>query len=58
MEFSKVLLEDIYNKVKVDGWHPMEAVRAFGEAWGFNHNQRGELFEAFAQYCDNKKGDA
>lgn len=55
MEFSQILLKDIYNKVKVDGWHPMEAVRAFGEAWGYNRSQRGELFEAFAQYCDEKK---
>jgi hypothetical protein len=55
MEFSKILLEDIYNKVKVDGWNAMDAVSTFGEAWGFKRNQRFELFEAFAQYCDEKK---
>ena len=55
MKFSKILLEDIYNKVKVDGWHPMEAVSAFGEVWELKRNQRFELFEAFAQYCDEKK---
>ena len=55
MEFSKILLEDIYKKVKVEGWHPMEAVRAFGEAWGYNRCERFELFESFDQYCEDRR---
>jgi hypothetical protein len=53
MEFSEVLLEDIYKKVKLEGWHPMEAVRAFGEAWGYSRMERGKLFSAYAKYCEN-----
>lgn len=53
MEFSEVLLKDIYNKVKVEGWNAFEAVRAFGEAWGYSRRERGELFEAYAKYCEN-----
>ena len=52
MEFSEILLEDIYKKVKVEGWNAFDAVRAFGEAWGYSRRERGELFEAYAKYCE------
>jgi hypothetical protein len=51
-KFPEVLLEDIYKKVKVEGWHPMGAVRAFGEAWGYNGSQRAELFDEYVKYCE------
>ena len=53
--FSKVLLEDIYKKVKEEGWHPCDAVGAFGRSLGYNRVQRQDLFEAYAYYCDHKK---
>jgi hypothetical protein len=31
----------------------MEAVRAFGEAWGYSRMERGKLFSAYAKYCEN-----
>ena len=53
-KFPEFLLEDIYKKVKLEDWHPMEAVRTFGEMYGFKRNERAELFEAFAKYCEEK----
>lgn len=55
MNFSNVLLEDIYQKVRKDGVNAMDAVRAFGEAWGYNRRERFELFEAYAEYSMSKQ---
>jgi hypothetical protein len=54
-KFPEVLLEDIYKKVKIEGWHPMEAVRSFGEAWGYNGSQRAELFAEYVKYCEENE---
>jgi hypothetical protein len=53
MEFSEVLLKDIYNKVKVEGWNAFDAVRAFGEAWGYSRMERYSLMDAYVKYCEN-----
>lgn len=55
MSFEKSLLENIFEEVKVNGCHPMEAVRAFGEAEGFSRGECANLFKAFVEFC-NKRG--
>lgn len=52
MEFSEVLLKDIYRLVKEEGHHPMSVVSQLGEIWGYNRRERGELFAAYAKYCE------
>ena len=55
MEFSKVLLEDIYKKVRVDGKNAMDVCMVLGEEWGYKRSQRNELFKAYMEYCIENK---
>jgi len=55
MKFSEALLEEIYKKVRVDGVNAMDACMALGQVWGYKRSERGELFEAYFQYCLDKK---
>ena len=55
MQISKVILEDIYQKVKRDGHHAMDMVSQYGHSLGFNRRERAELFDVYAQYCDDKE---
>ena len=55
MEFSEVLLENIYKTVREEGRNAMDVCMTLGEAWGYKRSQRGELFQAYKEYCINNK---
>lgn len=55
MSVSKVLLEEVYQKVRADGINAMDACMAVCEAWGFRRSQGAAIFREYMEYSMSKQ---
>lgn len=55
MNVSKVLLEEVYQKVREDGINAMDACMNACEARGFKRSEGFAVFKQYMEYCIENK---